>query len=96
MSVRWNQVKSVQDSKASSILTVDHQMASYSLDTDNGRLELTKRHRFESCFDFDRTDRVAAPWEKLLEGRCIEDAGSPMVLDSKGKDLGDQGSGEEK
>jgi hypothetical protein len=87
-----NQIKSFQDSKASSILTVDHQMASYSLNTDNRWLEdLTKRHQFRTV-----SDRVLVPRDKFPEGPRIDGIGPPMVLNSEGKDLGDHDSGEEK
>jgi hypothetical protein len=90
-----NQVKSLQDSKASSTLTVDHQTISYHLNADSSWLEhLTKRHQFES--DRTASDRVLVPCKKLPESPRIDGIRPPMVLDSKGKNLGDHGSGEEK
>lgn len=90
-----NQVKSFQESKASSTLTVDHQAVSYHLNADSSWLEhLAKQHRFES--DRTASDRVLVPCEKLPESHCIDRIGPPMVLDSEGKDLGDHGSGEKK
>jgi len=91
-----NQVRSFQDSKASSTLTVDHQTVSYHLNVDSSWLEhLAKQHRFES--DRTASDRgVLVPCEKLPESPRIDGIGPPMVLDSEGKDLGDHGSEEEK
>jgi hypothetical protein len=87
-----NQVKSFQESKASSTLTVDHQT---DLNADSSWLEhLAKQHRFES--DRTASDRVLVPYEKLPESHRIDGIGLPIVLDSEGKNLGDHGSGEEK
>ena len=88
-----NQVKSFQDSKARSTLTVDHQTVSYNLDADKN---LAKRRRFEPYFDRTASDRVLVPREKLPEGPCIDGIGPPKALNSEGNNLGDLGSGEEK